>query len=1313
MSDRRSGGERLLQAVGPKEHASVAGWIRPVRRGWRSDEHIVLLGLLLLLTLMALGALLGRQLFLPAKLGLIAGFVGLCLLLGVLSTLLSMVLVRRWRLDFWPQDAALAALQDAALQDKDRLLQEMGRIAKIGGWEFDPRTQAGSWTEEVALIHEADPQAILDKTMGLHFSDGSHRERIDQAMQAAIQDGTPFDLELQIATARGTQKWIRCICRPVIEHGNVIKLKGTTQDITAQKQVENDLNHLNSLHNVLSELSQSISKISSEEALYQKVCRVIVDVGKFTGSIISVIQSSESSISIDASAGISDQHIALMNRLVLENEHCLQLHLRAKNGEMQIVADVFSDEKLRSLIPISQELSIRSTAMFPIKIFGQTIAILIVISARENTFNTKEISLFARITEAIENKLELLKEERNRKVAEQASRESQARFEAVFMHSPVGILLTSLEEGEIIAVNPVLLKILGCDESYLQGQTVAKLGFWKKTEQRNAFVNKLLRTRSVLQIEGKTDIQSSTQLQTPVRLSAVVIELADQKLILSTIEDLTHRDMAQEVSRKNSELEEQLHRIALTVPGIICSVHMDVNGKFSVPYVSRDLIDLCGFHYSDIGEDISALRNRMNHEDHDRIYRSVLESAQNLTIWHEEYRIIHPSKGEIWIEAHAVPRCVPDGGVLWHGFLHDVTERKRKEELLRQSEQRFRALFQHSPVAYQSLNEKACYIDVNERICQLLGYSRDDLIGARFVDFLVQSQHAAFGYSFEQFCRTGRGVVELSMQRRDGSVIEVVVEGQVQRDDQGRFLRMHCILSDITERRQAEQGLRLQSAALQAAANAIVITDSNGVVEWCNPAFTDFSGYLPQEAKGKLLGDLVWSGHQSRSFYKQMWETVISGRPWHGELVNRRKDGSTYHEQMSITPLLDEGKRITHFIAIKQDISNQKRLEAMLLRTQRLESIGRLASGIAHDLNNILTPMLMAPLMLRAVIDDPMALEVVDSIESSARRGAAIIKQLLTFSRGMPGNRIPVRLRSIVREMTKLITQTFPKNISLHTELERDTWPILGDPVQIHQVLLNLCVNARDAMPQGGVLTLSVEQVVVADSIARLHGVSAGNFAVMFVQDTGIGIATDDLDRIYDPFFTTKPIGEGTGLGLSTALGIVKSHQGFIQVESQLGKGTSFRIHFPAFESAASPIVTISSEVHPLGRGELILVVDDEELTRQMVQQVLEQHGYHVLLARNGTEALALICAHGELRLVLSDAMMPGMDGPQLLQRAKQQGVQAEFLIMTGLQSHPELQDVMRRYGVSVLDKPFSAATLLKSVQRVLHHKSEPGLSEL
>lgn len=1258
--------------------------------------------------LVLLGLFYGGSLFDALQLALVVGLGALCLLIGVLVALLAAHVV--WRSGLLapsPQSVVRSA------SERDRLQQEVGQIAQIGGWEFDPISGEGNWTEEVAQIHDIDPAVASIRSIGLDAYRGIDRQRIEEAISAALKDGTPFDLELQIKTSTGVQKWVRSICKPEVQGQKVTRIKGTIQDISAQKQLEDDLKHVNLLYSTLSELSHKMSRVSAATELYQLACHIIVDVGKFSSSRISAFESSDGKLTqMIACAGSIEKYSTRIDSISSDNDQAVEMTRKVMRGEIQVVNSVHEDDRMHSLISVAEALQIGSAAAFPIRCHDRVIGVLSVYSEQVNRFRSKEISLFERITETIRHKLELIQEEQNRKMAEQASRESQARFEAVFVHSPVGILLTEVQSGTILAANPALVRILGIQVEELRGNTVEKLGLWESPIHRQLFIDRLQSSKSAVQLDGKLCRKGTEGQKIPVRLSSVQIDLSGQQLIVSTIEDQTQVEIAQEASAKNTKLQAQLQQIAQTVPGIICSFHMDKEGTLTIPYVSRDLFALYGVHYTGLGDDLSEMRSRFNVEDQKRVRKSIERSAATLTPWCEDYRMIHPVRGEIWIEGHAVPYREANGCVLWHGFLHDITERKRKEEQLRQSEQRFRALFQHSPVAYQSLSEDACYLDVNERMCELLGYSSEELIGSSFADLVVPSLRGLFWDGFQKFCLAGKGTTELRVMRSDGTEIELMIEGQIQRDGLGRFLRTHCIVFDVTERRYAEQGLRLQSAALQAAANAIVITDSRGVVEWCNPAFTECSGYSSGEAKGMRLGDLVRSGQQSRSFYKQMWETISSGRPWHGELVNRRKDGSTYHEQMSITPLVDERKQISHFITIKQDISNQKRLETMLLRTQRLESIGRLASGVAHDLNNVLTPMLMAPLMLRAVIDDPMALEVVDSIESSARRGAAIIKQLLTFGRGMPGERIPVQLCSIVREMTKLMEQTFPKNIEVQSQLDRDTSPVLGDPVQIHQVLMNLCVNSRDAMPQGGVLTLSVQQVVIDAASAQLHGVTAGNFSVLCVQDTGMGISADDLDRIYDPFFTTKPLGEGTGLGLSTVLGIVKSHLGFIQVESQLGKGTTFRILFPSLESAPSPSVGVSSDVLPTGRGELILVVDDEELTRQMVQQVLAQHGYRVLLARNGTEALSQLDARPDLRLVLSDAMMSGMDGPTLLHHAKQRGVTAEFLIMTGLQSQPALQEVMSRYGVSLLEKPFSAATLLQSVQCVLQHRPYLSPSE-
>ncbi len=277
---------------------------------------------------------------------------------------------------------------------------------------------------------------------------------------------------------------------------------------------------------------------------------------------------------------------------------------------------------------------------------------------------------------------------------------------------------------------------------------------------------------------------------------------------------------------------------------------------------------------------------------------------------------------------------------------------------------------------------------------------------------------------------------------------------------------------DITRRKRAEEELRLESAALEAAANAIVITNRAGIIQWANPAFTNFTGYAIAEAAGRNPSELIKSGKHEPAFYKNMWDTILGGQVWHGEITNRRKNGSCYTEEMTITPVRDQRGEITHFVAIKQDITEKKMLESRLLRSQRLESVGRLASGIAHDLNNILAPMLMSAPVLRDAIKDPDIRQLVDTIESSAVRGAGVIKQLLTFSRGLEGERVPVQLKSLVLDMLNIIRETFPKNIVAAREAPANPWLVRGDATQLHQILMNLCVNARDAMLNGGKLTL-------------------------------------------------------------------------------------------------------------------------------------------------------------------------------------------------------------------------------------------------
>jgi two-component system cell cycle sensor histidine kinase/response regulator CckA len=385
----------------------------------------------------------------------------------------------------------------------------------------------------------------------------------------------------------------------------------------------------------------------------------------------------------------------------------------------------------------------------------------------------------------------------------------------------------------------------------------------------------------------------------------------------------------------------------------------------------------------------------------------------------------------------------------------------------------------------------------------------------------------------------------------------------------------------------------------------------------------------------------------------------------------------------------------------------RKRIEAQLLRTQRMESIGTLAGGIAHDLNNILTPILMAVQLLRERVSDPGTLRLIDTLETSARRGANIVRQVLTFARGVEGEHIPIQPKHLISNMEKMLTQTFPKSIEIRSELPRNLWMVIGDPTHFDQVLLNLCVNARDAMPDGGTLTIRAQNTIIDEHYVRLNlDARPGPYVVIEIADNGHGIPPHLLDKIFEPFFTTKDVGKGTGLGLSTVIAIVKSHKGFIHVYSEPGNGTSFKVFLPAQESAHAT-QTLDAIVNlPRGNDELILVVDDEQAVREIARATLESYGYRTLVASNGAEALELYAQDASLiHAVLLDMVMPIMDGHATIRALRTINPQVRIIAASGLLENARNANLLSEDGScvrAVLAKPYTAEKLLTTLRKVI-----------
>ena len=529
-------------------------------------------------------------------------------------------------------------------------------------------------------------------------------------------------------------------------------------------------------------------------------------------------------------------------------------------------------------------------------------------------------------------------------------------------------------------------------------------------------------------------------------------------------------------------------------------------------------------------------------------------------------------------------------------------------------------------------------------------------------------------------------------------------------DDDGKPQARLAICTDITEQKLAERRLCDQAEMLDQAREGLIITDLGGRILYWSAGAERVYGWQSQDATGKTAQQLFPDEEDMRQLRKAAEITLADGS-WHGVVHLKDRLGKPKVIEIRRTLIRDESGSPKAHLSITSDITEQKQLEEQLLKAQRLENIGLLAAGIAHDLNNMLAPTLMAVPVLRKAVTDPGALRLLDILERGAERGAALIRQILSFAQGTGSAPELVHMPHLLRDVSLLLAGTFPKNIKVEEQLTADLWPTRANPSQLHQVLLNLCINARDAMPQGGSLFLRAENCRLdAAAAAAIEGGRPGAFVVLQVEDTGTGIAPALLDRIWDPFVTTKAAGKGTGLGLSTVRGIIRNHGGFIQLHTVWGKGSSFRIYLPAAEAEKlSPGQETAAS--PRGRGELVLVVDDEPPVRDLIGNMLTRHGYRVLAACDGVEATSFFAKHAnEIRLVVSDLNMPSLDGAMLAHVLKRMNPNVRVLLVSGLDSPGENRPGFRpeEFTGAFLRKPFKAEVLLTKVSELLRPLTLP-----
>lgn len=658
------------------------------------------------------------------------------------------------------------------------------------------------------------------------------------------------------------------------------------------------------------------------------------------------------------------------------------------------------------------------------------------------------------------------------------------------------------------------------------------------------------------------------------------------------------------------------------------------------------------------------------------------------------------------------------------GFIQDISERKAAELALQQREAELSAIYEHAPMIM-------CLFDGDGRVVRLNrvgrsfvietgGSSRNggvgDVIGC--VEAIHDPQGCGHGDSCEecvlraavrQTIATGVSQYNVESQHqlmRNGELQNCYVQSHTARLSIGGQVRVLLCIEDVTNNKMTERRLRQQATLLDVARDAILVVDLAGKLQYANGAAREWFGVNEGEVTGQLLENVMQT--KSELQCRIAMKEVRKGGEWAGELKLR---GPLKERVVSSrwSLIKDPADGSSSVLIMCNDITDKKQLETQYLRAQRLESVGTLASGVAHDLNNVLSPILMGLEVLKESANSQDDRSILRMMHESALRGKDTVRQLLTFSRGAASQKGPVQLRHLLKEVVRLLQQTFPKNIQIYSDWSGTPFTVLADPSQLHQVLMNLCVNARDAMPNGGVLSLSLEnQELDASSAALYPRARPGRYAVLRVADSGTGIAPEVMERIFDPFFTTKPRGQGTGLGLATTLGIVENHGGFVSVDSTVGSGSTFTVYLPAVGvESDSPSPPLPQDL-PRGDGELILVVDDEAAILRVAEAVLARCGYAPMAASSAAEATDLFRKHKEkVKLVLTDVMMPFGDGRELLSTLREIDPDVRVIAMSG-HGTPDTKSALERSGArAFLSKPFTAQDLQKVVGEILRNSAE------
>ncbi len=643
-------------------------------------------------------------------------------------------------------------------------------------------------------------------------------------------------------------------------------------------------------------------------------------------------------------------------------------------------------------------------------------------------------------------------------------------------------------------------------------------------------------------------------------------------------------------------------------------------------------------------------------------------------------------------------------------LLRRQEKQKLIEKRLREDEKRLNAITTSVRASIIMLDENGVTTFWNPGAEKMFGYKSSEIIGRKLSDHIIPGRfHEGHLNGMLKLKNSapdtyiGRKIETVAM-KKNGK--EFPVEISVSSLRSGDKWNVIGVVRDITSlKKTEEEGARLATAVEQAG-EAILTTDAEGLITYVNPSFEKITGYSSSEVIG-MNPRILKSGKHSKSFYRNLWRTIKSGKIWMGQFINVAKDGALFEEESTISPIISNTGEIKGYVAVKRDVTEMKRIEREMRRNQKLTSIGTLAGGIAHDFNNVLMPIMgYTELIKKELSKDSPAIDHIEEIIKAGKRAKDLVRQVLTFSHRSEQSFQPVELAPIVKEALKLLRASILSNITLEENIDSEPGVVLGDPTQIHQVIINLCANAAYAMKDcGGVLKIGLEQVVLNKAPLELSDTMTNQFMMLTVSDNGEGMYESTIEQIFDPFYSTKPDGEGSGMGLSVLHGIVKNHGGFIEVDSEPEKGSTFKVYFPRYIGA---LVTESSRDAPIHMGQgNALIVDDEDLVLKTLQIMLEHLGYKATLANGSDEAYSMFQSNpGFFDIVITDMTMPNQTGDMLAQRLHKIRKDIPVIVMTGFIDKVNVKE-MKSLGISeIIAKPISPGELSHIIKRCMRARA-------